>query len=144
MMPLTLAVRRRVGASPDRVFAAWTDPAQIVRWWGPPGVTCPAAEVDLRVGGRYRLANRLPDGNVLWITGVYEAIDRPRRLVYSWAHEPVGDDTEWTRVSVDFAACDIGTEVVVVHERFLTEAARDVHADGWAGCLDRLVASMTD
>jgi len=59
-MELTLVVRRTIGASPERVFDAWTKPERLRLWWGPRGVTCTAAEVDLRVGGRYRIANQFP------------------------------------------------------------------------------------
>jgi hypothetical protein len=52
----TLVVRRRIHATPEKLFAAWTQPEHLVRWWGPQGVACPAAEIDLRVGGAYRIA----------------------------------------------------------------------------------------
>ena len=93
---LTLVVRRLIPASPDAVFAAWTEPAHLLKWWGPRGVSLAAAEIDLRVGGRYRLANQYQDGSVLWISGVFEVIDRPHRITYTWAHEPVSDSTEHT------------------------------------------------
>jgi len=57
-----LEVRKVVRASPERLFSAWTDADQLRRWWGPIGATCPTAHVDLRVGGRYRIENRFPDG----------------------------------------------------------------------------------
>ena len=66
---LTLFVRRRIKASPERLFEAWTTPDQFVQWWGPPGVACPGAEMDLRVGGSYRIGNRMPDGIEVWIGG---------------------------------------------------------------------------
>jgi uncharacterized protein YndB with AHSA1/START domain len=136
---LSLIARRQIAAPPDVVFAAWTEPEQLKRWWGPKGVTCPQAEMDLRVGGRYRLANQLADGNTVWITGVFDQIQRPHKLVYTWAHEPLGEDTEHTRVTVRFEPRGKGTEVIVVHERFATRASRDRHAAGWEGCLDGLV-----
>jgi len=55
---LILVVRRLIPASPDAVFAAWTEPAHLLKWWGPRGVSLAAAEIDLRVGGRYRLASK--------------------------------------------------------------------------------------
>ena len=60
---LTLLIRRRIAATPERLFEAWTTPEQFVQWWGPPGVECPGAEMELRVGGAYRIRNRMPDGN---------------------------------------------------------------------------------
>ncbi|MCA9690976.1 MAG: SRPBCC domain-containing protein [Myxococcales bacterium] len=139
-----LVVRRTIAAAPERVFAAWTRPEHLTRWWGPPGVTCPTAEVDLRVGGRYRIANRLPDGALLWITGTYELIDAPRRLVYSWAHEPVDEGTAYSRVTVRFEPRERGTEVIVIHERLADAASRERHRLGWRGCLDGLAAAERD
>ena len=48
-------VRRVIAASRERVFRSWTEPEQLKQWWGPGGFSCPAAEVDLRPGGTYRL-----------------------------------------------------------------------------------------
>ncbi len=65
-----LVVRQHVRANPDRVFDTWTDPEHLVNWWGPAGVECIHAEVNLQVGGMFRLANLAPDGSTTWIAGV--------------------------------------------------------------------------
>lgn len=134
-----LVVRRVIRASRERIFAAWTEPAQLQRWWGPGPVTCPDAEVDLRVGGRYRLGNRMPDGSLKWIAGVFEVVEPPGRLVYSWGF---GDDAETIaaseRVIVRFASRGDATEVIVRHERIPTPDISRQHRDGWQGCLDGL------
>ncbi len=132
----TLVVRRTIAAPPARLFAAWTTPAHLRAWWGPVGVRCVGAEVDLRVGGGYRIENELPDGRVLVISGTFERIESPTTLVYSWqlADEPV------SRVTVQFLAIEAGTEVIVTHTRVHSRAARDEHELGWNGCLDGLRA----
>jgi uncharacterized protein YndB with AHSA1/START domain len=134
----TLVVRRRIKSTPEKLFAAWTQPEFLVRWWGPQGVVCPAAEIDLRVGGAYRLANRFPDGTVVWIAGVFEVIEQPHRLIYTWKLES-SEEASVERVTVCFEAHGAVTEVIIAHERILTEAARKSHEHGWAGCLDSLV-----
>ncbi|HEY7964859.1 MAG TPA: SRPBCC domain-containing protein [Steroidobacteraceae bacterium] len=133
---LSLVVRHVVRAPPQRVFDAWTRPEELRRWWGPNGLVCTEAHVDLRVGGRYRIANLFPDGKVVWICGEYEVIEPPARLVYSWRIEPRGGADE--RVSVNFEACAEGTLVVVTHERIADQVVRDRHEQGWRGCLDGL------
>ena len=137
---LTLVVRRLIPASPDAVFSAWTEPAHLLKWWGPRGVSLAAAEIDLRVGGRYRLANQYQDGSLLWISGVFEVIERPHRITYTWAHEPVSDSTEHTRVTVRFEDRGDGTEVIVAHQGFRSGHSRRTHRAGWAECLDSLAA----
>jgi uncharacterized protein YndB with AHSA1/START domain len=137
---LTLVVRRTIRAGAHRLFQAWTEPEQLVAWWGPRPVTCSEAQVDLRVGGRYRIGNLLPDGKTLWISGVFEVIESPRLLVYTWEVEPASGPAE--RVTVRFDAREGETEVSVIHERIGDAAMRDRHQAGWQGCLDGLVAYL--
>jgi uncharacterized protein YndB with AHSA1/START domain len=136
----SLIVRRWIRAAPERLFAAWTDPTLLVHWWGPRDVTCIGAEVDLRVGGAYRLANRLPDGAVLYIAGEFERIAPPHELVYTWRLESVPNPVE--RVTVRFTPRDGGTDVIVVHDRVRDPALREQHAAGWEGCLEGLAELM--
>lgn len=137
---ITLDVRRTIRARPERLFEAWTTPEQLRKWWGPAHVECSDAAVDLRVGGRYHLDNRLPDGTVLRIEGEFERIEPPSELVYSWR---LGGATTAERVTVRFEPCAEGTEVSVTHERIASPAARDEHEKGWIGCLDGLVALLS-
>jgi uncharacterized protein YndB with AHSA1/START domain len=132
-----LIVRRSIRASPECIFDAWTQPEHLKRWWGPKGVECVDAEVDLRLGGRYRIANQFPDGRILWISGEFEAIERPRKLVYTWRVRDGADDAI-ERVTVTFNALGEDTEVVVAHERIPSQPMRDMHEQGWVGCLDGL------
>jgi uncharacterized protein YndB with AHSA1/START domain len=132
-----LVVRRRINATPEKLFAAWTQPTLLVQWWGPQGVACPAAEIDLRVGGSYRIANQFPDGRVVWIAGTFELIEPPHRLAYTWKLESQDGPSE--RVSVCFEAQGAATEVVVTHERIPDETTRKSHERGWIGCLDSLM-----
>jgi uncharacterized protein YndB with AHSA1/START domain len=137
---ITLIVRKTIAATPERLFAAWTEPAQLRKWWGPEGVECIDPEVDLRVGGSYRIGNRLPDGKVLWIAGEFEVIEPPRRLTYTWRLEGMSESEE--RVTVRFEARGDVTEVIVTHERISSEALRDQHQHGWQGCLDGLAGYL--
>jgi uncharacterized protein YndB with AHSA1/START domain len=132
-----LVVSRMIHRDATTLFEMWTTPAHLVRWWGPQGVTCIAAEVDLRAGGRYRIGNRLPGGRSVWITGEFEHIDAPRLLVYTWRIE-ADERTNDERVTVRFDGVDGGTRVRVLHERITDPTARESHARGWDGCLDGL------
>ncbi|MBX2839624.1 MAG: SRPBCC domain-containing protein [Gammaproteobacteria bacterium] len=136
----SLQVRRFVPASPDCVFRAWTDPEELKKWWGPKGVNCQSVIIDLRVGGQYRIANELPDGSVLWISGTFEIIEKPHLLIYTWIVENESPTTE--RVEVRFTQLESGTEVVLTHTRIATQVLNEQHQQGWNGCLDGLVASF--
>jgi uncharacterized protein YndB with AHSA1/START domain len=131
---LDLVMRRRVRASAEKVFAAWTDAASLRQWWGPEGVACAEAELDVRVGGRYRIGNTMPDGRVVWISGVFERVEPPRELVFTWSVEGGAQE----RVSVRLTPHGDETEVVVVHQRVVDAATRASHEAGWQGCLGGL------
>lgn len=136
---LALVVRRTIRATPERLFRAWTE--ELERWWGPKGMRCIRAEMDVRPGGSYRIGNETPDGSVVWIAGEFETVDAPRELSFSWRIEPSTRAPE--RVTVKFEAKGEMTEVIVVHERIESEEAKVSHRDGWAGCLDGLTAHVT-
>lgn len=140
MQPTELRVSRIIRAPREEVFAAWTDPAMLVQWWGPGPVSCPEAHVDLREGGGYRLANREADGSVTWISGTFERVRPPQELAYTWSvtgvpHAP-------TLVRVSFLPHPEGTQLVLVHERFAEAAIRDMHGQGWEACIDKLQALL--
>jgi glutathione S-transferase len=130
---------RQIRAKPERVFRAFTDANDLKKWFAPQGFTVPAAEVDLRVGGAYRISMRAPDGSVHIAIGSYREITPPRRLVYTWRWEGgmEGDETE-TLITVEFRERDQGTEVTFVHEGFRDETARDKHNEGWTSIFERL------
>lgn len=137
LQPPVLIVRKHVRAPAQRVFDAWTTPRHLVRWWGPEGVECSDAEVDLRIGGSFRVANLLPDGRTVWIAGVYEHIDAPNRLVHTWFME-ADPNPPAERVTVDFVEVDGGTDITVTHTGIADDEARQAHEGGWIGCLDGL------
>ncbi|MEM9193576.1 MAG: SRPBCC domain-containing protein [Myxococcota bacterium] len=136
-----LTVRRQIPAKAELLFAAWTEPEQLRHWWGPPGVVCHTAEVDLRVGGAYRLGNRLPNGETVWIEGVFEHVEPPTKLVYTWS---LHSDAPEERVTVHFRERGKVTEVIVTHERILDAAARKSHEEGWIGCLQGLAQHLAE
>jgi uncharacterized protein YndB with AHSA1/START domain len=138
---LVLVVRRRIEADARRLFEAWTQPEYLRSWWGPKSVRCLEAEVDLRVGGRYRIVNGLPDGTQIVIDGTFMAVEAPRRLVYTWTVTPGEGERELVTVCFD-SLSDAITEVVVTHERIASPRLRDSHRAGWDGCLDGLAAHV--
>lgn len=138
--PVTLRLSRILPGTREKVFRAWTTAADLKRWFAPGDMTTPLAEVDLKVGGRYRIQMQAPDGSVHQATGVYRVVDPPQRLVYTWVWD-AGPDQRETLVTVEFLERGPArTEVVLTHERFANTEARDRHEKGWTGCLDKFVA----
>ena len=134
----TLHLTRTFAVPREKVFRAWKDPEELKKWWGPVGYATPSAELDLRVGGKYRLGMRkLPNGEIFYLSGMYREVRPPEKLVYMWRWESEPETGE-TLVTVEFRARGNSTEVIVTHELFPTGKARDDHDKGWNSCLDRL------
>jgi uncharacterized protein YndB with AHSA1/START domain len=127
----TLHLARTLAAPPERIWRALTDPAALAAWFWPAsfGTT---TEVDLRLGGRYRI-----DGvNAgMAVSGAYLEVDPPERLVFTWRWD--GEEVE-TVVTITLARSGEGTELLLLHDEFPDGEARDRHAQGWSDCLDRL------
>lgn len=141
MQPTELSLTRVIRAPREKVFAAWTEPETLKQWWGPGLVTCPEAHVDLREGGNYRLANLEVDGSITWISGRFERVRAPEELVYTWEVSILPGLP--TLVRVLFLPHPDGTEMTLIHERFALEAVRDMHLQGWGGCIDKLERLLT-
>jgi len=135
-----LEMRRTIRTSRQKAFAAWTDPSLLRQWFAvAEGFTTPLAEVDLKVGGRYRLGMKAPGDNPLLIVGgVYQEILPPERLVFTWQWESADPNEPETLVTVEFHEGTGGTEIILTHERFTNGSQRDKHGEGWVGCLDHL------
>ena len=134
-----LSMSALVPASCERTFRAWTDPADIVRWWGRPwGMTVPSAEVDLRVGGAYRIVMRSPLRREVGVVGTYHEIERPARLVYTLAWERGGWRSREMLITVEFADRGGQTEIVLTHENMSSETSRRFHRAGWRWGVKRL------
>lgn len=136
-----LVVRRTLAAPRERVFRAWTQPEELKRWSAPGDYGIPVAQVDLRVGGGYRIEMQAPTGQRHRAVGVYREVRPPERLVYTWSWEEDPAMGE-TVVTVEFLDRGASTEVVLTHDLFPNAEARAQHEQGWSSCLDRLVRTL--
>jgi uncharacterized protein YndB with AHSA1/START domain len=135
--PTSLRIRRVYPAPVAAVYAAWADPQQMKHWMAPSdafGSTDVTA--DLRVGGRYRIVMRAPDGEIHAVSGVFREIQPERRIVFTWAWQSTPERE--SLVTVEFRPAGDGTELLLTHDRFFDSQARDRHQQGWTGCLGRL------
>jgi glutathione S-transferase len=135
-------VQRRFDAPRERVFDAWTNPDVLREWWAAmPTMTPGEIEVDLREGGRYRMAMKADTGEVHTVVGEYTEIRRPERLVYTWTWESNTDamsPSAGTVVAVEFAEAGDGTTVTLTHSGITDAEIRGMHEHGWNGTFDSL------
>ena len=136
----SLTVKRRFNAPPDKVFAAWTDPKKIARWFGPPGSTVNEATFETRAGGQFMIFCKAPNGEEFHVSGVVQEAIADRRLVYSWAWRSTPERV--SLVTVDLKPDGDGTLLSLTHDQFFDDAARDRHKQGWDYGLDKLEAYL--
>ena len=132
----SLTIKRRLNASPAKVYDAWTDPKKIMQWFGPDGVTMLSAESDPRVGGRYRLIARSPDGETHNVSGVFREVVPNEKLVFTWSW--ISTPERESLVTVLLKEDGGATLLTLTHEQFFDEPARERHQQGWTGALDKL------
>ncbi len=81
--PKEVTLTRTCRAPRTVVYQAWTDPAQMMRWWGPEIFTCPECRLDPRPGGELYMVMRDPDGVDYPTWGTFEEVRPPERLVFT-------------------------------------------------------------
>lgn len=134
-----LEIERVFDAPQDRVYAAWTDPAQLAKWWGPSGFTCPEVDWNPVEGGRYRTCMKSPDDEVYCVGGIFEEVSPTSRLVFTWMWEgdgPTGGVD--TRVTLELEDLGGSTRLRLTHDRMPSEEAASGHRDGWCSSFDDL------
>lgn len=130
----TLVIDRVFNASPERVFAAFTETAQLAQWYGPEGMTAEIFENDLKPGGRYALVMRSAEGEY-HLSGAYEEIDSPNRLVMTWKWK-TGEIT--SRVTIELNPEGEKTHLRLTHTGFAEASDAAAHNEGWTSTLNDL------
>jgi uncharacterized protein YndB with AHSA1/START domain len=131
----TLQVTRNFAASPERVFDAWLNPAMARRFlFATPTGEMVRVEIDARVGGKFLIVRR-SDGEDVEHVGEYLVIERPRRLVFTFAVPKFSAQS--TQVTIEIAATAGGCTLTLTHEGVLPEWAERTQ-EGWGMILDGL------
>ena len=135
----SLEIVRFINVPADRVYDAWTDPAQLRQWFGPENVRTRNISADVRVGGKYRWDLTSPEGEEMSAFGEYKELVRGKKIVFTWQWD---DDEAWENrtsiVAIELFERRGGTELRLRHEQLPSEESRDRHNEGWNSLLDRL------
>jgi uncharacterized protein YndB with AHSA1/START domain len=126
----TIAIEAPIQA----VFAALTEPAQLVRWWGSDDAyRCAEMEVDLRPGGAWKISGKNRQGEAFDVRGVYRIVEPPHVLEFTWIHDWHDDDVATGDTIVRYDLEEIGaiTRLRVTHSGFTSASDREEHAGGW-------------
>lgn len=134
---LKLQVSKVIRAKRERVFEAWTKPEIMQRWFGPEGMSCNDAKLDVRVGGEYRIeVTAAATGKVSWASGVYQEVVPNELLRFTWLGCWRAD--EESVVTVSLRDVEGGTEVTITHERVADAQGMAGYEQGWTGSLTKL------
>lgn len=135
-----LEMTRFIRAPREKVFEAFTDEAAMAAWHCPRGLHVGEVSADARVGGRYCITMVTRDGVVHGSAGIYQVIERPSFLAYTWTWDGEGDvAARTTLIEVTLTEKDGGTQLHMRHTGFPDAAVRDDHSQGWTSVFNRLV-----
>ena len=136
-----LTLHRTINAPVGKVYAAWTEPELLRRWFSPGDTVVTRAVAEVKVGGTFLIEMRRPDGQRRLTRGLYREVVPNRRLVHTWCWD--NSDVE-SLVTVEFEPGPADTtRLTLTHSRFAQVEARDEHEHGWSGCLGKLQALFT-
>ena len=133
----SLTLTRRFNAAPEKVYAAWADPQKLIQWFGPTSVRegSVKAEIDLRVGGSYRISFDA-NGQYNQVGGVYREVVPNQRLVFTWAWHSTPERESLVTISIKPEGS--GSLITFHHAQFVDAKARDNHERGWTEFLGKL------
>jgi uncharacterized protein YndB with AHSA1/START domain len=119
-----IVLSRVIAAPRERVFEAWTDPTQIVQWFGPDGFNVESLECDIRTGGRFRFNYTAPDGTIYDNRMVFLRVEAPRLIEIEHGSDK-DDDPARFYVTVTFDAQSDGKTVLTMRQLHPTREQRD-------------------
>lgn len=138
-----LRLTRTLAATPDRVYAAFTEPKQFAAWFGTEAVDVPldSLVLDAREGGQWRATMVLPDGATIHWVGEYVEVDPPSALAFTITDDDSNPQRDVVRASL--TAVDGGSELVLTQSGGgLSPEEYEQTAVGWNGFLDALEAVL--
>jgi uncharacterized protein YndB with AHSA1/START domain len=134
----SLTLERFDPVAPEKVWRAWTDPQALSRWFGPGGPQpVSLAELDVRVGGRFRVVFGGAEGGEHEVQGVYREVVPNRRLAFTWTW-PRTTPERASLVTIELRKAGRGTELVFTHAQHVDEKVRDGHRQGWSESFAKL------
>jgi len=131
----SLKITKVYKAPPEKVFNAWADKKQMLKWMGPGDVKCEKIEIDFKVGGKYQIFMLTPDGPMT-AYGEYLEIDPPKKLSFTWGWRQ--NDLDGSIVTLTFKEMDGSTEMTLEHSNFPAADVAEHHKMGWTSIADKL------
>ena len=149
-----MVVTRVFDAPREVVWKAWTDPQYVKQWWGPKGFTTPFCTMDFRVGGKYLVCMKSPDGQEFWNGGEYHEIVPYEKIVSSMHFaDPEGNKVDAAHYGIEHEAIentydvilfeDFGngqTKLTFIGNETMENATESGQVEGWKEILEKFAA----
>ncbi len=153
-----MVITRVFDAPRELVWKAWTDPKYAMQWWGPKGFSTPVCKMDFRVGGKFLICMRSPEGQEFWNAGEYHEIVPQEKIVSSmYFSDPDGNKVEPEHYGLEHQAIpdaydvalfeDLGngkTRLTFIGNETMEEATRSGQVEGWNQILEKLDAVVAE
>jgi uncharacterized protein YndB with AHSA1/START domain len=135
----SVKVKRVLNASPEVVFDAFSSAEMLTQWFSPSAdIEIELSKFSFSEGDEFSLHYTMPDGSKPVVSGVFEVIDRPKSIIFTWMwSEPDPHAGIPTRVIVHLAHKAGKTDLVLTHDK-LPKHACERHIAGWEATLERL------
>ncbi len=132
---LRLVITRNLNAPAALVYRAWTDPQQMLKWWGPENVECRGIDADVRVGGKYRIEMMSPKGEHIAVGKYLEVVPNKRlRLTWSWESYPMPNSV----LTIELEDLGQTTRLTLTHEGLPDQEDVGQHTEGWNSLVEKL------
>ncbi len=149
-----MTITRVFDAPRELVWKAWTDPKYVMQWWGPKGFTCPTCKIDFRVGGKFLISMKSPDGQEFYNGGEYHEIVEHEKIVSSmYFADANGNRVEAAELGIEHTAIedaydvtlfeDLGngqTKLTFIGNETAEDATASGQAEGWNQILEKIAA----
>ena len=136
----SLTINRNFKAPKQAVYDAWTNEEALTSWFAPTSeMKTVVHEMELKIGGKYRISMIEPDGATHVIHGEYVALNPYDQLVFTWEWESDEEEVN-SLVTIDLKENNGTTDMVLLHEKLASQESVDLHNEGWMGCVAQLEA----
>jgi len=152
-----MVVTKVFDAPRELVWKAWTDPKYIMQWWGPKGFSCPACQMDVRVGGKSLLCMKTPDGYEGWNAIEYHEIVLHEKIVSSmYFSDSKGNKIDPAELGIEEPIDgaydvtlfeDLGngqTKLTYIGNESIASAKESGQFYGWVETLDKIAAVVAE
>lgn len=132
----SLNLERKLATNPALAFDAFTEPDLVIHWFAPGDMMVSDAILDFRRDGRFCVVRQEPTGDLCIVRGQYLEIVENEALRFSWQ---LGQGDRTSEVAVSFSQVEQDkTLISLAHQGFVEQEHKDIHLQGWTGCLDKL------